>query len=220
MTRIKICGVTDVETAELCCELGVNFLGLVFAPGRRRVSPDIARGITAYLSKIPRHPVVVGVFPPAPNYEVNLLAEYCGIDWVQLPGDVTKEYAKALKRPVIRLNHISKETSPEDIQAFVSGSFGTRSVCLLDNAPSGKSSSLASPFDWHLLPELSPFIPVLVGGGLTAENVGQLVGNYHPWGVNVSAEVERSGKKSQSKIKAFIKAVQDADFKLTVSSPT
>ena len=216
MTRIKICGVANIEAAELCCDLEVNFIGLIFEPGHRRISPDMARSITGHISKIPRRPIVVGVFGDSPYYEVNLLADYCNLDWIQLPGDVSVEYAKKLKRPVIRVTHVSRQTSSEDIQAFVSGSFGSRAIRLFDSEPVLKHQAEGSNFDWNILSGLSPFIPVLIGGGLTPETVGQLITTYHPWGVNVSAEVERGGKKSQSKIKAFIKAVKEADDRAAV----
>jgi phosphoribosylanthranilate isomerase len=216
LTRIKICGVTNIETADLCAELEVNFIGLVFENGRLRVKPDIARGITAHISKIPKRPVVVGVFSNTPYYEVNLLAEYCNLDWIQLPGDVPMQFAKALKRPVVRVTQVDRETTAADVQSYVSGAFGSRSVRLFET-PFIKNGATDVVFDWQIFSGLSPFIPVLIGGGLTSETVGNLIETCHPWGVNVSAEVERAGKKSQSKIKTFIKAVKEADARPAVS---
>jgi phosphoribosylanthranilate isomerase len=213
MTRIKVCGVDDIETAELCTVLGVNFIGLYFTEGSWRISPDVARSITRHISRYPKRPVVVGLFSKTPSYEVNLLAEYCNIDWIQLSGNESQKYAKALKRPVIRLTHVNDDTTAEFIQQQVSGQFGSRSVCLLDSGANKRGVS-EKPFDWELLTGLSPFIPVLVGGGITAENVGHLIDKYRPWGVNVNAGVEWCGQKSPSKIKAFVKAVKEADDKI------
>jgi phosphoribosylanthranilate isomerase len=122
-------------------------------------------------------------------------------------------YAKALKRPVVRLTHVSKDTTAEEIQQQVSGQFGSRSVCLLDSSDN-KKGVVETHFDWNLLSGLSPFIPVLVGGGIAVNNVGELIEKFRPWGVNVNTGVEWQDQKSPSKIKAFIKAVNAADEKI------
>jgi phosphoribosylanthranilate isomerase len=213
MTRIKICGIDDIETAELCTLLGVNFIGLHFIDSPWRVTPDFARVITRHIAQYPKRPVVVGLFSKTPSYEVNLLAEYCNLDWIQLLENEPLAYAKALKRPVVRLTHVSKDTTAEEIQQQVSGQFGSRSVCLLDSSDN-KKGVVETHFDWNLLSGLSPFIPVLVGGGIAVNNVGELIEKFRPWGVNVNTGVEWQDQKSPSKIKAFIKAVNAADEKI------
>ncbi|AKG53264.1 phosphoribosylanthranilate isomerase 24 [Dehalogenimonas sp. WBC-2] len=213
MTRIKICGITDVETADLCRRLGADFIGLVFADSRRQVTPEKAMEMTYNLLALPKRPKLAGVFVNAPAYEVNRIADYCRLDRVQLSGDEDEDYCRLIEHPLIRMTHISNETSVDEIQSRMVVS-QPHSIQLLDVKSSDSYGGSGKSFDWKILADLNPALPVMVAGGLSPENVGELIMRYRPWGVDVSSGVETHGHKDPVKIMAFIRAVKEADAKL------
>ena len=213
MTRIKICGIADVETASLCARLGADYIGLVFAESRRQVTPEQAMEMTHHLLGLPRRPKLAGVFVNEPAYEVNRIAEYCRLDRVQLSGDEDVDYCSRIDRPLIRATRIGGDTSVEEIESRIIAA-RPRTIHLLDCRSAGGYGGSGEKFDWGILKDLDPVLPVAVAGGLTPENVEELILRYHPWGVDVSSGVETHGHKDPAKILAFIRAVRQADDRL------
>ncbi len=213
MTQIKICGITDVETASLCSRLGVDFIGLVFTESRRRLTPEQAMEMVHHLLTLPRRPKLVGVFVNSPAYEVNRIAEYCRLDRVQLSGDEDEDYCRRIERPLIRATRIGGSINVEEIESRIAAS-RPRTVHLLDCRSTDSYGGSGEKFDWGILGGLNSALPVMVAGGLTPENVEELILRYHPWGVDVSSGVETHGHKDSAKILAFIRAVRQADAKL------
>ncbi len=215
MIRVKICGLSEIEPAMVAAEAGTDFLGLIFAPSRRQVSPEKAKQIVEAIKSLPNHPQVVGVFLNLAAAEVNRIADYCRLDRVQLSGDETWDYCRQIDKPLIKVFHIAGQQKSPDILADIgmAPQSGLKHdfICLLD-APSGKAyGGTGQVFDWQLAKEVSTRLPVMVAGGLTSDNVGQLVREVRPWGVDVSSGVETDGRKDISKIRDFIQKVRSAD---------
>ncbi|MEL7562242.1 phosphoribosylanthranilate isomerase [Dehalogenimonas sp. 4OHTPN] len=213
MTRIKICGITDVETVGLCARLGADFIGLVFAESRRKLSPERALELTHHLFTMPKRPKLAGVFVNASAYEVNRIAEYCRLDRVQLSGDEDENYCRRIERPLIKVTRIGGDTGAEEIESRIAAA-RPRTIHLLDRRADDAYGGSGEKFDWTILGALEPSLPLMVAGGLTPENVGELILRYHPWGVDVSSGVESRGIKDPAKILAFIRAVKAADARL------
>ena len=213
MTRIKICGITDVETASLCARLGADFIGLVFAESRRRVTPERAMEMVHNLLTLPKRPKLVGIFVNAPAYEVNRTAEYCRLDRVQLSGDEDEDYCRRIERPLIRVTHVGRGSAVEEIEARIAAA-RPRTIHLLDRRAAESYGGSGETFDWDIMGGLNPALPVMVAGGLTPENVEELILRYHPSGVDVSSGVETHGHKDPAKMLAFIRAVRQADARL------
>ncbi len=213
MTKIKICGITDVETASLCTRLGVDFIGLVFTESRRQLTPEQAMEMTHHLFSLPKRLKLVGVFVNAPAYEVNRIAEYCHLDKVQLSGDEDEGYCRRIERPLIRAIRIGKDSSIEEIESRIAASH-PRTIHLLDCRSAEGYGGSGEKFDWSILDDLNPALPLVVAGGLNPENVEELIVHYRPWGVDISSGVETHGHKDPTKILAFIRAVHQADAKL------
>ena len=212
MIRVKICGITEIEHALIASEAGTDFLGLVFAQSRRRVSQEKALQIVEAIHKQKKHPSMVGVFVNMPAEEVNRITEYCQLDLVQLSGDEDWRYCQQIERPVIKVIHIKKNyTAKNIISGIESGyilSLKQKPICLLDTMIEDAYGGTGQTFNWQLAAEVSARFPVIIAGGLAPENVAKLVREVKPWGVDVSTGVETDGRKDAVKIKNFIKAVR------------
>jgi phosphoribosylanthranilate isomerase len=211
-TRVKICGIRDKTYALAAVEAGADFIGLVFAPSRRQVSPQKALSLVEVVRGLRSGPAVVGVFVNAAAQEVNHIADYCQLDWVQLSGDETWQYCQELKKAVIKVIHVSSGQKTDEILADIETGYQLlpekELICLLDSRVGRAYGGTGQVFNWQLAREVSVRFPVMIAGGLTAANVGQLVREVKPWGVDVSTGVESNGLKDASKIRAFVKAVR------------
>ena len=212
MTRVKIDGITEASYAQAAIEAGADLIGVVFAPSPRQVTPDQAREIVAAVKK--RLPVV-GVFVNMPAAEVNAVAAICELDWVQLSGDESWEYCQEIEKPVIKTIHISPDWDEERLLAHLEDGqrkLGSRShLYLLDTFVEQKYGGTGKVFAWGIAKKAVAKFPVIIAGGLHPANVGQVVANLRPWGVDVSSGVESGGVKDIGKIKAFVRAVRSAD---------
>lgn len=210
MTRVKICGITDVLHAQAAIEAGADIIGVVFAPSPRQVTYEKAREIVAVVKKH-RLPVV-GVFVNMPATTVNIVASSCGVDWVQLSGDESWEYCQQMEKPVIKAIHVSHEWGERELLAQMED--GKRRlgsglpIYLLDTLVEDKYGGTGQAFAWEIAKRAAAKFPVIIAGGLHPGNVGQVVARLRPWGVDVSSGVESEGVKDIDKIKAFIQAVR------------
>jgi phosphoribosylanthranilate isomerase len=213
--KIKICGISEVEHALLVAQAGADLIGLVFAQSTRRVSAERAQQIIQALAGLQQRPAVVGVFVNAPVKEVNRIAEYFGLDWVQLSGDETWHYCRRVHRPVIKAVHVKPgmraKVVIDDIAEGYRNMEPRRFLCLLDTKVGESFGGTGATFNWQLAKEVSDRFPVLVAGGLDPDNVKKLISEVHPWGVDVSSGVESDGKKDPYKIIAFINAVRQTE---------
>jgi phosphoribosylanthranilate isomerase len=216
MTRIKICGIRDKTHALAAVQAGADFIGLVFAPSQRQVSPALAREIASAVKKSSDATKVVGVFVNAPSSRVNELADFCALDWVQLSGDESWEYCREVVRPVIKAIRIDQQ-SPEELYAELSAGStllpAQGFITLLDSRVEGKYGGTGESFNWNLTQKVAKGFPVIIAGGLDPKNVARLIERVAPWGVDVSSGVETGGVKDMAKIEAFIEAVRKADEK-------
>ncbi|MDO8716911.1 MAG: phosphoribosylanthranilate isomerase [Dehalococcoidales bacterium] len=211
MTRVKICGISDFETALAAGRSGADFIGMVFAHSRRQIPWEEAVHLLRSIHNLKPRPVIVGVFVNYVSTGVNRVAELCGLDWVQLSGTETWEYCKQIERPIIKAIHISGQKSEEVMAEIERGRqiLGTREhICLLDTASKEAYGGTGQTFDWQVAKEVAARFPVIIAGGLTPDNVVQLIDEVQPWGVDVSSGVETNGIKDITKIAAFIQTVR------------
>ena len=215
MVRVKICGLTEVSHAVAAGKAGADFVGVVFARSRRQVTAERALEIVEVVRPIDPRPDVVGVFADAPAAEINRIARECRLDVVQLAGDETAEYARQVERPVIKVIHVMPQSTATGVLTEVDRWYeAMKNVtfhCLLDTEVNGLRGGTGKTFDRGIAKEVASHYPVIIAGGLSPENVGGLVMDVKPWGVDVSSGVESEGRKDVKKIEAFIRAVWNAE---------
>jgi len=215
MTRVKICGIKQKAHALAVIEAGGDFIGLVFAPSQRQVTPAQAGKIVSAVKSHSHTIEVVGVFVNMPAQEVNMIATSCNLDWVQLSGDEPWEYCHQITKPLIKAVRIRQGQRPEQICATLATGeqmlSSQRHLYLLDSQVKGRYGGTGTTFDWNLARQAAERFPVIIAGGLTPENVADAIETVAPWGVDVSSGVEVGGVKDIGKIRAFIEAVRRAD---------
>ena len=208
MVRIKICGITNLEDALLAAELGADALGFIFyPPSPRSIEPEAAKNIIAQL---PPFVTTVGVFVDEAAATVKELAATVGLDWLQMHGKETPEYCRSLERRVIKAFRIRGENSLTGLAAYQ----GVVQALLLDTYKKGQVGGTGETFNWDLAREARKYGPIILAGGLTAENVAQAISAVQPAAVDVASGVEAApGKKDPLKLMEFIKAVRSLEEK-------
>lgn len=200
--RSKICGITRVEDALVAAEAGADAIGLVFYDrSPRAVSVQQARAIIAAL---PPFVTTVGLFVNASRCEIGEILDAVPLDLLQFHGDETSAQCEGHGRPYIKALRVRPG---EDIAACCA-EYNQASGILLDTYVPGVPGGTGEAFDWSLVPaDLGK--PVILAGGLTADNVRAAIAQVSPYAVDVSGGVEASkGVKDAEKIRAFIREVR------------
>ena len=199
---IKICGITSVEIAQAAKEYGADLLGFVFADSKRRIDIKKAVEIGQQVKGIGK----VGVFVNRSLNEVREIAECCQLDFVQLHGEETPEYCQSIGRPFIKAFRVGPDFDIKVLETYHAD------WILLDSFSPGQYGGIGIPFDWQAMQGFTCQIksPLLVAGGLTADNVEEAICTFSPGGVDVSGGVETDGKKDIVKIRDFIIAARRA----------
>jgi phosphoribosylanthranilate isomerase len=204
VTRVKVCGITRHEDAELAVELGAWALGFIlWAPSRRAADPAVAAGIAAALR---RRVALVGVFVNPALDEVARAADELQLSHVQLHGDegpsFCAEVARRTGAKVIKAVPVAARADLQDLERFRTVDFH-----LLDTAARGLRGGTGQTWDWSMAQRHRPGVPVILSGGLTAENVAAGIDAVGPYAVDVASGVERApGIKDPDRLRAFMAA--------------
>ncbi|MCM3568859.1 phosphoribosylanthranilate isomerase [Neobacillus mesonae] len=194
--KVKICGITDVETGVMAVEYGADAIGFVFAESKRKISEKAAKEIVVNL---PKHVYKVGVFVNESREEIERIASFAGLTHIQLHGDETAEFCQSIPYPVIKAFSFQSNEQLTKVSDFPA------EFILLDS-PKGKyRGGNGTAFDWHEVKiELLKEKKIILAGGLDAANVENAIEIIKPYMVDVSSGVETNGVKDFEKMKAFI----------------
>jgi len=205
VTRIKICGITNLEDALLAVECGANALGFIFVPntpryiGDKNASMQIPASLPPFVSKV----AVCRKFEEIPLQSIQPFdcVQIYSFDATTIPpeGKIT-----------IHAYRIRDESSLEDIRLTE----GKAHALLLDAWNPDRLGGAGRTFNWELASEIKLRFgkPVILAGGLTPENVQEAVERVRPYAVDVSSGVESEpGRKDPAKVKAFCEAVRRAN---------
>lgn len=203
-TRIKICGITRAEDARLAVALGADALGLVFyPPSARHVTVDQAWEIA---KAVPPFVTLVGLFVNETKLAVRRVMEAVPIQLLQFHGEEDETFCRSFHIPYIKAARVRPGL---DLVKYAQA-YPTAQGLLLDAWTEGFGGS-GKTFDWSLVPSgLS--LPIILSGGLDANNVVDAIRRIRPWAVDVSSGVEAAkGIKDAGKMAALIAGVKHAD---------
>jgi phosphoribosylanthranilate isomerase len=203
--RVKVCGITCVEDAKLCVELGVDALGLNFiADSRRFCAPNTARDIIAATRG---NTLVVCVVADATVEEMVAVRDGFGFDCLQLHGDEPPSVLAPL------LPHAYKAIRVKNADdVTLADGFGGNHI-LADARVEGARGGTGKTFEWNLVRGLAAKRSLTLAGGLHAENVADAIRVVRPYCVDVASGVERSDdprRKDIARVRAFLSAVRAA----------
>ena len=205
-TRIKFCGLTRAEDVRLAVELGVDYIGLVFAPrSPRRLLLGQARMLREL---VPEEIGVVALVMDNPRQDIEQIVETLQPDVLQFHGAEDDAFAVALGRPFWKAIAMGGQGE----SAFASlAAYPNASGFLFDGHGAGEQGGSGQRFDWRQMPAVTDR-PCLLAGGLSPDNVGLALRTAHPWGVDVSSGIETApGEKDPEKMRRFVDAVRIAD---------
>jgi len=200
-TKIKICGITNIEDAFFAVEAGVDALGFVFyKKSPRYVSPERVKQI---ISMLPPFVTTVGLFVNAGGEAIETTVLLSGINVIQLHGDETPEECDFASHPVIKAVRVKDAGSLAGIERY------PVSALLLDAWSDQQYGGTGESFDWQLARNLTGQLPLILAGGLNPDNVAEAIRVVDPYAVDVSSGVEKSpGLKDHDKIHKFIQQVR------------
>jgi phosphoribosylanthranilate isomerase len=200
MVRVKVCGITNVVDALAAVEYGADALGFVFADGPRRITPAAARDIVDHL---PPFVAKVGVFVDAPPDIVASAIETCRLDFVQLHGSETPAYCETFAPRVIKAFRVKDESVVGLLPQFKVAAY------LLDTWSEASAGGTGHSFDWSIARKARSAGPVILSGGLNADNVTDAITVAKPYAVDASSGLEAGpGIKDHARMRAFIRAAK------------
>ena len=193
MTKVKICGLSNIEAVKTAVSAGADYIGFVFAPSKRQVTVEQA----AELAKIiPTNVNKVGVFVSPSRADLLEAIEKVGLDLVQVHGQVADDLFEDLPCASIQAVQVDGDGHVPNSQADY----------LLFDAPVAGSGQT---FDWGRLDTTELAQPFFIAGGLNEDNVARAIQHFSPFAVDVSSGVETNGQKDHEKIRRFIERVKN-----------
>jgi phosphoribosylanthranilate isomerase len=198
--QVKICGICDPDAARSAIEAGADLIGFHFCRSDRRVTPEEAKAIVEGLSV---RPTIVGVFIDQDADEVRQVAEFVGLDLLQLHGSEPPGYDAG--RPLMKVLKVK--------EGHVPGADAWPDPIMLDSWSADQRGGTGLTWDWDRARELLATRRVFIAGGLEPGNVSRVVSTFKPYGVDVSSGVESAVRvKDPDKVRAFVHAVRIAEL--------
>src|SRR5262249_48921139 len=168
MTKVKICGLRDLASARVAIDAGADFVGFVFAPVRRYISPDT---VAAIAGELPSSVRKVGLFVNEDPATIRAIVQSCGLDYAQLCGDESPEVCRDFGVRAVK----SLRVQGPEIAAEVARYADHVAWCILDGYRPRAYGGTGTSFDWSVARELASEFKIMVAGGLTPENVAAAI---------------------------------------------
>lgn len=201
---MKICGITGLEDAERAVQAGAWAVGVILWPGSPRAcDPEQAELIARTLR---RRAEVCGVFVNAPLADVTAQVDALGLSMIQLHGEEGPVYCEELRRrtgvPIIKAARVGGGADVQALEPFHTD------YHLLDTFHENLRGGTGETWDWELIQRRRSRVPLIMSGGLTAENVGAAIRMVRPFAVDTASGTESApGRKDPEKLSAFADAV-------------
>lgn len=205
MTKVKICGITNLEDALLSAKFEADALGFNFyGKSPRYISPEKAREI---IEQLPRETLKVGVFVNEDLEKIVEIAETAKLDAIQLHGEETPEFVDELKEKtnldIIKAFRVSPAFSPEDVLKY------NADAILLDAYSRHEHGGTGETFDWEIAKKVQEIFPKMyLAGGLSQDNIAKAIFEVKPFAVDACSCLEsEKGKKDKPLLVNFISNV-------------
>ncbi|MCA9586504.1 MAG: phosphoribosylanthranilate isomerase [Myxococcales bacterium] len=204
--HVKICGVTTVDDALMCVELGASAIGLNFVrESPRRITAERARQISRAVGD---RALVVGVIAGLDVDDARTLVSDAGLGCLQLHGDETPETLAGL------LPHAYKALRVASIADVARAADYAGEYLLVDAKVDGALGGTGHTFDWSLVTDLAAARKLTLAGGLTPENVAEAARAVRPFCVDVASGVELApGRKDPARVRAFVEAARAVSYR-------
>jgi len=203
--KVKVCGITSYTDASMALSLGADALGFNFySRSPRYIAPEAAWRI---IERLPPFVTKVAVYVNTDNLaDVEQWARHASVDVLQLHGDETPEYCRFIAHwKLIKALHIGKGFQLEELEKYPVSAF------LLDTGDAGQYGGTGKTFDWKIAGTIRTKRPLILAGGLCAENVADAIREVRPYAVDACSGVESvPGKKDRRKLVAFMNEVHRA----------
>jgi phosphoribosylanthranilate isomerase len=200
MTKVKICGITNLDDALAAIEFGADALGFVFAPSPRQMTPSAVRDI---VSQLPPFICKVGVFLNSELAQVQEIMSLCNLDLAQLHGDESPDYCAGLFPRAIKVFTTISLPAGRELSHYRVAAY------MLDRDKGATAGDAEQSRLWRCAHNIRDYGPVILAGGLTPEIVGRAIEIARPYAVDVSSGVESEpGEKDHGKLRAFITAAK------------
>lgn len=203
MTKVKICGITNLEDALISVKFGADALGFNFyQKSPRYITAEKALEI---VEKLPKNVFKVGVFVNETLENIISIAEIAKLDAIQLHGEETPNFAQELKEKtdleIIKAFRVSSVFKPEDVLQYQTD------AVLLDAYNPKEHGGTGETFDWSIAKEVKKIFPKMyLAGGLSPDNAANAIFEVKPFAVDVCSGIESiKGKKDKDKVEAFLK---------------
>lgn len=199
MMKVKVCGITNLEDAKLCCELGADALGFIFYEKSKRYinyeeASAIVRELPAFVSK-------VGVFVNEQAETVNHITKSVGLTHVQLHGNEDQHFISKINHPVIKALRVKEDFDFTSLKLFSGCSI------LLDTFSDKEIGGTGITFNWNTIP-IEIRSKVILAGGVSSQNIETIYKTIKPQAVDVSSSLEsESGKKDEPKVREFFRVL-------------
>lgn len=222
--RIKLCGITDPDTAQFAALCGVDAIGLVFVPASSRYV-TIAQA-QAIITALPPYVSVVALFQDESSDTVAQVLAECSVDMLQFHGKESLAYCERFSRPYVKAIPMAATAQSENQWLDYSAQFPSARGYLLDSHAPNSMGGSGKTFDWYELAQQRQetaqssvqnstqqraWQHLVLAGGLHAGNVAEAIRVTQPWAVDVSSGVESApGVKDRAKIQQFVAAVRSS----------
>ena len=208
--KVKMCGISKVETIPAIVDAKPDYMGLVFAPSKRQVTVEQAKILIEELHKqcINHYDIkvvkTVGVFVNETLDNLVRIADTANLDAVQLHGDEDEAFIQSLKeRTNVEVWKAIQIRTAADTEKWIDSS---ADMLLFDAYHKDERGGTGEVFDWSSLDAFER--PFMLAGGIDSTNVARAIRTVRPYGIDISSGIETNGVKDDEKITAFTKIVK------------
>lgn len=212
--QVKICGLTNLDDAQIALQAGADYLGFIFyPPSKRAVDGETAKKIVKILRQTKHCPVLIGVFVNEPVSKMTQILDYCHLDFAQLSGDEVPSIVADKKSPLFgRSYKVIRPTSMEVAEADAEWFRSPREIeslpeLMVETYHPNLWGGTGKKGNWELSAKLAQTVPgLMLAGGLNVGNISNAVATVKPFAVDVASGVEAEpGKKDPKLVQDFIR---------------